>query len=369
MRAGEPEPKRGVGLSRRCESELRHESIAVDDRLDSRRGAHKTCAAYAAGLGKYRDQYGPWFCRHHHHAGLDHPGLFRRDQLERVAEVLLVFQSDGGDGAGDRCHDIGGVEPSTQTDFQQCHVNRPAAKPGQGDRRRRLEERGRLRQRPLGDEGVDPLLDFRSLLTEILLSDRSSTVRAAAAVALGKFPLLVQEGKLLPKDGDSIHDSLMAVLVDSEQPHEVRRRSLESVAPFNTSDIKSYVDWAYNSGDLKLKSSSIFAMGRTGETSWLPLLLKEIQSPDPDIRYESAHACGALGEEDAVPHLIGLLEDDDYLVQLASINALGQIGGPLAKKILLHCVQEGDASLEEAARAELENIEFSDDPMAFNSSV
>ena len=120
---------------------------------------------------------------------------------------------------------------------------------------------------------------------------------------------------------------------------------------------------------MKLKSSSIFAMGRTGETSWLPLLFKEIQSPDPDIRYESAHACGALGEEDAVPHLIGLLEDDDYLVQLAGINALGQIGGPLAKKILLHCVQEGDSSLEEAARAELENIEFSDDPMAFNSSV
>ena len=206
-------------------------------------------------------------------------------------------------------------------------------------------------------------------LTDILLSDRSPSVRAAAAVALGKFPLLVQEGKPLAKDRDSVHDSLMAVLEDSDQPPEVRRRSLESVAPFNTSDIRSYVSWAYNSGDLKLKSSSIFAMGRTGEPSWLPLLIKEIQNPEPTIRYETAHAFGELGEEDAVPHLITLLEDDDYLVQLAGINALGQIGGPLAKKILLHCVQEGDASLEEAARAELQNIEFLEDPMAFNSEV
>ena len=206
-------------------------------------------------------------------------------------------------------------------------------------------------------------------LTDILLSDRSPAVRAAAAVALGKFPLLVQEGKLLPKDRDSDHDSLMAVLEDSDQPPEVRRRSLESVAPFNTSDIQSYVSWAYNSGDLKLKSSSIFAMGRTGETSWLPLLIKEIKSPEPTIRYETAHAFGELGEEDAVPHLITLLEDDDYLVQLAGINALGQIGGALAKKVLLHCVKEGDASLEEAARAELQNIEFSEDPMAFNSEA
>ena len=206
-------------------------------------------------------------------------------------------------------------------------------------------------------------------LIDILLSNRSPAVRAAAAVALGKFPLLVQEGKLLPKDRDSVHDSLMAVLEDSDQPPEVRRRSLESIAPFNTGDIQRYVTWAYNNGDLKLKSSSIFAMGRTGEPSWLPLLIKEIQSPEPAIRYETANACGELGEEDAVPHLITLLEDDDYQVQLAGINALGQIGGPLAKKVLQHCVQEGDASLEEAARAELQNIEFTEDPMAFSSEV
>ena len=206
-------------------------------------------------------------------------------------------------------------------------------------------------------------------LTDILLSDRSTSVRAAAAVALGKFPSLVQEGKLLPKDGDSILDSLMAVLEDPAQPPEVRRRSLESVAPFNTSDIQNYVSWAYNSGDLNLKSSSIFAMGRTGEPSWLPLLIKEIQNPEPAIRYETAHACGELGEEDAVPHLITLLQDDDYHVQLAGINALGKIGGFLAKKVLFNCVQEGDASLEEAARSELQNIEFMEDPMAFNSEV
>ena len=206
-------------------------------------------------------------------------------------------------------------------------------------------------------------------LTDILLSDRSTSVRAAAAVALGKFPSLVQEGKLLPKDGDSILDSLMAVLEDPAQPPEVRRRSLESVAPFNTSDIQNYVSWAYNSGDLNLKSSSIFAMGRTGEPSWLPLLIKEIQNPEPAIRYETAHACGELGEEDAVPHLITLLQDDDYHVQLAGINALGKIGGSLAKKVLFNCVQEGDASLEEAARSELQNIEFMEDPMAFNSEV
>ena len=206
-------------------------------------------------------------------------------------------------------------------------------------------------------------------LLQILISEKSSNVRSAAAVALGKYSLLVQEGKMLPKDRDSIHNILMATLNDSDQPLDVRRRSLEAVAPFNTGDIKKFVSWAYESEDLALKSSSIFAMGRTGESEWLPLLIKELQSPEPSIRYETAHACGELGEEDAVPHLVSLLQDDDYQVQLAGINALGKIGSPLAKKVLVHCVKEGDAALEDAARAELQNMEFLEDPMAFSSEV
>ena len=178
-------------------------------------------------------------------------------------------------------------------------------------------------------------------LLQTLHSDKSPRVRSAAAAALGKFSLLVQEGKLLPKDRESIHNSLMDTLNDSDQPLDVRRRSLEAVAPFNTGAIRKMVSWAYESEDLALKSSSIFAMGRTGESTWLPLLIKELQSPEPSIRYETANACGELGEEDAVPHLVSLLQDDDLQVQLAGINALAKIGSSLAKKVLLHCVKEG----------------------------
>ena len=206
-------------------------------------------------------------------------------------------------------------------------------------------------------------------LIQVLHSDKSPQVRAAAAVALGKFPALVQEGKLLAKDGDSILESLMDILKDSGQPLEVVRRSMEAVAPFNTPDIRKFVTRAYKGDELLLKSSSIYAMGRTGEVSLLPVIIKELQNAEPSIRYESAHACAELGDEDAVPHLVALLDDDDYQVQLAGISALGKIGGPLAKKVLVNCVKDGDAVLEDAARSELENIEFLEDPMAFTSEV
>ena len=70
-----------------------------------------------------------------------------------------------------------------------------------------------------------------------------------------------------------------------------------------------------------------------------------------------------------VPYLICLLQDDDYQVQVAGLNALGKIGGSLAKRALLCCIKEGDASLEEAARNALESVEFLEDPMAFSTEI
>ncbi len=206
-------------------------------------------------------------------------------------------------------------------------------------------------------------------LIEVLRSDKGSEVRAAAARALGRFPLLAQEGKLLAKDGEAVHDNLMQVLEDEEEPLDVRRRCMEALAPFNTMEIKQHITLAYESLDPDYRASSIFAMGRTGEAAWLPLLLQELQNEEPSIRYETAYACGELGEEDAVPHLILLLEDADSEVQLAGISALGKIGGPLAKKVLLACAKDGDANLEEAARIELEEMDSFEDPLEFGTDV
>ena len=202
-------------------------------------------------------------------------------------------------------------------------------------------------------------------LVELVKSDDSGHVRASAAMALGKFSSLAQDGKLLSRDGEQVRDCLMKVLQDDMEWLEVRRRALESVSPFNTPDVNSYVSWAYESDDLKLKSSSLYAMGRTGEPQWLPLVVRELQNPSPPIRYEAASACGQMNEEEAAPHLIPLLHDDDFQVQLAAITSLGEIGGSLAKRALRNSLKNGDATLEDATRQALENIQAMEDPLGF----
>ena len=217
----------------------------------------------------------------------------------------------------------------------------------------------------LGIEGLWEQ-EERWLITELvalLQSERGPRVRAASALALGKFPVLAQDGKIPPQDGALVYRVLMDFLEDEIEDLEVRRRCLEAAAPFNTEEVQDYIRWAYDDEDQDLRSSSIYAMGRTGAVSWMPTLLRELESSDAAVRYETANACGELGEQEATPYLVELLQDEDPEVRLACIAALGKIGGAHARRALIDCVRDGDAAMSEAAHAEMENLEFLDDPM------
>lgn len=200
-------------------------------------------------------------------------------------------------------------------------------------------------------------------LIELLRSERGPLVRASSAMALSRFPVLAEEGKIQRQDGELVYRVLMDSLEDEAEDLEVRRRCLESVAPFNTDDVKAYIRWAFDFEDQDLRSSSIFAMGRTGDFAWMPTLLLELESTDAAVRYETAHACGEMGDQRAVPPLVELLNDDDPEVRLATIAAMGKIGGAEVRRALIDCVNDGDAAMSEAAHAELENLQFLDDPM------
>lgn len=203
-------------------------------------------------------------------------------------------------------------------------------------------------------------------LCDLLANDTATAVRAAAAVALGKFAELAQQGKLLPKDGLIIEECLLSALEDETEDMTVRRRALESAAALNSPKVDEYIHWAYASDDIALKGSALYAMGRTGEPEWLECLVMETRSPIPPLRFEAANACAQLEEQDAVPHLIPLMEDDDLQVQLSAIRAVGAIGGPLAKKALRRCIKVGDAAIEDAARESLEMVEAMEDVYSFN---
>ncbi len=74
-------------------------------------------------------------------AALQDAGLFRRDQGQRVAQILLVVVVDGGNHRDSRVgDDIGCVQPAAQSNLQQEIVGRNAAEGEKGCRRCDLEK-------------------------------------------------------------------------------------------------------------------------------------------------------------------------------------------------------------------------------------
>ncbi len=206
---------------------------------------------------------------------------------------------------------------------------------------------------------IDPLVD-------LLEHDSTETVRAAAARGLGKFAALAECRKLRPTPATRVLQALLATINDDHRPGEVRRRALEAIAPFSQPQVKQAILGFHRSQNPKLQASAIYAMGRTCDTSWLPLLLKEMAHNNAEIRYEAATACGELGEEAAVPHLTRLTDDPDLDVRLAAIQAMGKIGGGAAKESLKKQLEDTSLAVQQAAEQALSEMEAMANPLSFH---
>ena len=205
---------------------------------------------------------------------------------------------------------------------------------------------------------IDPLI-------ELLEQDSSEKVQATAATALGKFAMLAELKKLRPSHKSKVCQTLLAVIDDTDKTIEVKRRALEAAAPLSLPQMEKAIVKAYQSGEPKLRSSAIFAMGKSCNLSWLPILIRELASADAEIRYEAAGACGELGEKEAVPYLVELVDDPDVDVQLAAIQALGKTGGPEAKDCLERCLDNSSKVIQRAAEQALYALEAGEDPLSF----
>ena len=207
--------------------------------------------------------------------------------------------------------------------------------------------------------------DLIPMLVALLLRDIDETVRAEAALALGRYALKAEFDKIRASDASIVDDALREAIADSAQTTEVRARAVEAVGARCQPWVPPIIEDAYHSGQHRLRVGALHAMGRNCDSRWLSTLLQELKSDDAEMRYEAATACGSLGDEAAVPHLLPLLKDDDAEVQEAAIQALGRIGGQEAKRALEDCLASPPGHVRDAALDALAELDFGEDPLAF----
>jgi len=211
--------------------------------------------------------------------------------------------------------------------------------------------------------------DIIAQLLRLLAEDEDAGVRAEAALALGRYVVMHEEGRLRDRYFEAIEAGLRLSLDKDDETIDVRARALEAIGSHNEQWVRDAIRNAYESDVHRLKVSAVNAMGRSCDDRWLPLLVRELTSDDPEVRYEAAVACGSVADERAIPHLAKLVLDPDAEVKQAAITALGEIGGAQAKAALtLLLDSESEATRESAADA-LAHLDFEEDPLAFKHRI
>ncbi|MHB8574152.1 MAG: HEAT repeat domain-containing protein [Dehalococcoidia bacterium] len=190
-------------------------------------------------------------------------------------------------------------------------------------------------------------------LVQLFTDDADLTVRASAALSLGRFVVLNEFEAIRPSDNQKIIAALRAVIEDPTQPFEVRRRAVEAAGASTEPWVQAMIWHAFDDPEPVMQASALHAMGRNGDSAWLSTLYEEMQSGDPQRRFEAAGAAGHIGDEDAVPYLADLFGDEDPEVQEAAVAAVGEIGGDLAVEALRENLADSEPRLAGAIRAAL----------------
>jgi len=202
-------------------------------------------------------------------------------------------------------------------------------------------------------------------LIEILRRDPIPAVRGEAALALGRWVLLGEFEEARPHDVETITTALRDVVTDPVESIEVRSRAVEAIGASSQPFVRDIIHDAYDSGDERMMAAAVHAMGRSGDTYWLPTVLEEMASEHTELRYEAAIAAGMIEDEEAVPPLIELIErESDIEVVEQALSSLGEIGGDDAIIALRDYVRDSeDERVRTAAQEALDQAEFGDDPM------
>lgn len=187
--------------------------------------------------------------------------------------------------------------------------------------------------------GESDLPQARSRLLLLLDLDDNADVRAAAAQGLGRYVLAGELGDLDADITERIEESLIQIWETLEEPFEVRRRALESLAYSGREEVLGFIEEAYTDTALKMQASALFAMGRSADQRWKRTVLDTLRHSEPELRYEAARAAGALMLEEALPNLIDLTNESDFEIRDAAIWSLGEIGGKTARNALLKLLE------------------------------
>jgi len=103
------------------------------------------------------------------------------------------------------------------------------------------------------------------------------------------------------------------------------------------------------SGSPSVRAHTATALGRIGDPSAVPALIKALKDPDRAVRREAAKALGFMKDNRAVPGLMEALSDRDVNVRTYAVYALAEIDDAKAADALLQALRDSEWCVRDQA--------------------
>jgi hypothetical protein len=199
-----------------------------------------------------------------------------------------------------------------------------------------------------------------ALLGIVSGADQPDELRATAAISLGPVlehrdtcefddPLDLDKPPIAEHTFHRIQLTLQKLYLDESVPRLVRRRILEASVRAPRDWHRDAITRAYSSGDRDWMLTAVFAM------RWVrgmdDLILRALESGDPEIHCEAVHASGNWELKAARDHVVALVfgSATPKPLRLAAIGAVGCIVPEEAAEILSRLTGSRDPEIAEAA--------------------
>ncbi|MEM7030354.1 MAG: HEAT repeat domain-containing protein [Chloroflexota bacterium] len=188
------------------------------------------------------------------------------------------------------------------------------------------------------DPGLIPVF------VHLLKTSEAVAVRTTAGQGLGQYIYLGELEELEEEAYAVAKQALLEAIRRPDEDIEVVRRAIEAIAYSSDDGISQIIESAYYHDDERMQVSGIFAMGRHGDSNrWSEIVINELDSREPKIRFEAVRAAGELDLKGAVSKLIKIVElEADSEIQQSAVWSLGQIGGDEAQALLEMLMQAED---------------------------
>lgn len=202
--------------------------------------------------------------------------------------------------------------------------------------------------------------DLIPVFSRLLEKDPDEIVRALAASLLGQYIFL---GELEQISASSLHaiEEQLFQTIESSETKLVRRRALESLGYSSRDEVDPIITNAFESGDPEWMASALFAMGRSNDEKWVPIVMEMLDHHERDVQIEAVRASGTLEIEKARKPLLQMIKAgiDDPELRTTVAWSLSQIGGDQVGAALAKLLKKAENDEEaEIIQNAIDNLEF-----------